>query len=98
MRETYSARDLTAPWIHIEDTVPPESPRFNGSLAVASRFADVGRRRTAGEDTSRKLDTASGRRIGVHSAIARAEKKIKGVRREHGRGSTRQGDAAQART
>ena len=33
MRETYSARDLTAPWIHIEDTVPPESPRFNGSLA-----------------------------------------------------------------
>jgi len=32
MRETYSARDLTAPWIHIEDTVPPESPRFNGSL------------------------------------------------------------------
>jgi len=29
---SYSARDLTAPWIHVEDTVPPESPRFNGSL------------------------------------------------------------------
>ena len=23
---SYSARDLTAPWIHVEDTVPPESP------------------------------------------------------------------------
>lgn len=30
--KSYSARDLTAPWIHVEDTVPPESPRFNGSL------------------------------------------------------------------
>jgi len=59
LAETFSMTDLMAPWIHIEDTVPPESPTFNGgtlnsprALSRSPMWLDVGDPHTPRASTS----------------------------------------------
>jgi hypothetical protein len=37
LAETFSMTDLMAPWIHMEDTIPPESPTFKGGTLNSPR-------------------------------------------------------------
>ena len=96
---SYSARDLTAPWIHVEDTVPPESPRFNGSLPVAARAHAISALDGC-RDSAPRTDSIDSRSSALSPSALFSQahsRKSKSYVVNTGAGAFAQGDAAKAR-